>query len=371
MNYEQWLQETVEKIKKKELAVVTRNPDSIPYRTDENGHFRNTNPCWWTNGFWGGILWQLHHTTGEQKYADAANRLEKRMDENLWTSFKMDHDSGFKWLPTSVLNYRLNGSEESKNRAMLAADNLAGRFNPVGKFIRAWNGGDYPTERLGWAIIDCMMNLPLLYWAADQTGDPRYVHIATMHADTTMKNFVRGDGSVAHICMFDPYTGEYLGSRGGQGYGEGSSWTRGQAWAIYGFTLSYIHTKKPEYLDCAKRVANYFIANIPEDGLIPVDFRQPADIHREDNSAAVIAACGLIELARLCDGADGALYHKAAVRMLQTVTEKRVDWSVDTDALVLNCAGSYHNLYDISLIYADYYLIEAIWKLNGTDLFIW
>lgn len=371
MDYQKWLDSVTEKIISKELKVIERNPDIIPYRSDENGRFRGTRPTWWTNGFWGGMLWQLHHVTKDQRFADAANLLEKKMDANLWDWFHMDHDSGFKWLPTSVLNHRLTGSEESKNRAMLAADNLASRFNPVGKFIRAWNGGEYPTERLGWAIIDCMMNLPLLHWAAEQTGDPRYTQIAMMHADTTMEHFVRADGSVKHIVMFDPYTGEYLGSRGGQGYAEGSSWTRGQAWAIYGFTLSYLHTQKQEYLDCAKRVANYFIANTPEDYLIPADFRQPAEPHREDNSAALIAACGMLELCKLCEEADGAIYRKAAVNMLQAVTEKRVDWSHDTDALVLHCAGSYHNLYDISLIYADYYLIEAIWKLNGTDLFIW
>lgn len=370
MNEQKWLQEVSEKIKKKMLPVVKRNVGKIPYFTVDGKYndLSGEKIGWWTNGFWGGILWQMYHATGEELYKKEALELEEKLDTVLMNWTMMDHDSGFKWLPTSVVNYRLYGSEASKNRGILAADNLAGRFNPAGRYIKAWNSrGDLKRE--GWAIIDCMMNLPLLYWAYETLDDPRYLHIATIHADTAMKHFVREDGSVKHIIEFDPTTGEYIQSRGGQGYGHGSSWTRGQAWAIYGFTLSFIHTGKQEYLDTAKKVADYFIASTPADGLIPVDFRQPEEPKVEDSIATSIAACGMIEIAK---ASNEEKYRDAAVAMLKVLDEKRCNWSEDVDHILEGCSVKYHSEQrNMSIMYGDYYFIEAIWKLTGQEVFIW
>lgn len=258
-------------------------------------------------------MWQLYHGTKEELYQKAALENERKLDQNLMNYGGMDHDSGFKWLTTSVAHYRLTGDQASKNRGLLAAANLAGRFNPVGNFIRAWNDeGD--GRNAGWAIIDCMMNLPLLYWAYKETNDHRYLHVAKFHADTTMKHFVREDGSVKHIVEFNPDTGECVQEIGGQGYGVGSAWTRGQAWGLYGFVLSYLHTKESRYLSCAEKIARYFMDNTPENGIIPVDFRQPMTCRWEDSSASVIAACGLLELAKLVENKQDrekyqGLYH--------------------------------------------------------------
>ena len=368
-----WLEQISEKIKKKMLPVTERTKGKVPYTT-KNGVFDDRyaiDDCWWTNGFWGGIMWQMFHATGKEVYRETAQWLEEKMDVNLMSSKGMDHDSGFKWLPTAVVNYRLHGNNESKNRAMLAADNLAGRFNPVGKFIRAWND-DGDASKAGWAIIDCMMNLPLLYWACEETKDPRYMHIATMHADTVMEHFVRADGSVKHICEFNPLTGEYIKSQGGQGYAHGSSWTRGQGWALYGFTISYMHTKDKKYLNCAKRVANYFIANIPEDGLIPVDFRQPEEPRRLDTTAAALAACGLIELANHLVETDKKIYLNAAMKILRALDEHCCNWFLDTDNILEKGCAAYHfKVQEQAIIYGDYYFIEAIWKLTNQELFIW
>ena len=233
MDYQKWAQEVAQKIKIKELEVAKRNRGKIPY-TAENGAW---NDCsgekigWWTNGFWGGMMWQLYKATGEEIYRENAEETEEKLDAALNNYWVMDHDSGFRWLPTSVAKYRLTGDKKSENRALMAASNLAGRFNPAGNFIVAWNGNVDP-RRNGWAIIDCTMNLPLLYWAYDQTGDPRYYHIATKHADTAIKAFIREDGSARHIVEFDPVTGDINRSYGGQGYAKGSSWTRGQSWAL-------------------------------------------------------------------------------------------------------------------------------------------
>lgn len=375
---EKWIGEAAEKIKSKMRVVAERNRHKIPY-TAQDGVYDDCSEriLWWTNGFWGGIMWQLYHATGEELYREIALENEEKLDANLMSATGMDHDSGFRWLPTAVADYRVTGSRDSRNRGLLAANDLAGRFNPVGKFIRAWNDkGD--GSRAGRAIIDCMMNLPLLYWAYGETNDPRYLQIATMHADTAQRYFVREDGSVNHIVDFDPVTGEFVDSVGGQGYGKGSSWTRGQTWALYGFALSCRHTGNERYLNTAKRVANYFIANIPESGLIPVDFRQPADCALEDSSAAVIAACGLLEIARQLEEkgeteqTESRIYRGAALRLLKALCEKRCNWDESVDNIVEKCTAAFHaNPHEIPIIYGDYYLIEAIWKLTGEELFIW
>lgn len=369
----EWAELTAEKIQKKVRVVVGRNEHKIPYTTVD-GVFDDMSKkdiYWWTNGFWGGILWQMYHATGDELYRRAAEENEEKLDQNMRYFHAMDHDNGFKWLLTSVANYRQTGNEESRNRGLLAAANLAGRFNLTGRFIRAWNDkGSGKTA--GWAIIDCMMNLPLLYWASEELHDPRFSQIARAHADTAEKYFIRPDGSVNHIVSFDPYTGAVLGTLGGQGYKEGSSWTRGQAWAIYGFALSYRHTKEEAYLNAAKRVAHYFIANIPESGLIPVDFRQPAEPGWEDSTASAIAACGMLEIANHTEETDKQIYEGVAIKLLKKLDEQRCSWDGETDQILKKCTAAYHDKeHEFAIIYGDYYFIEAIWKLTGKELFMW
>lgn len=373
MNEKIWLQETSDRIKEKMHRVAERNRHKIPYTTVDGVYNDLTQKdiCWWTNGFYGGIMWQLYYATKDELYKEIAEELELKLDKNLLTSWGMDHDSGFKWLPTAVANYQVTGNKQSFSRGILAADNLAGRFNLAGKFIRAWNDNG-EGSKAGWAIIDCMMNLPLLYWAYDETKDPRYLHIAHAHADTAMEHFIREDGSARHIVEFNPISGEYIQDFGGQGYGQGSSWTRGQAWALYGFTLSYLHTNEKKYLDCASKVADYFLSNIPETGLIPVDFRQPKDCSLEDSTAAAIAACGLIELEKVANEDKKSDYHKAAIHMLKALTESRCNWSMECDNIVEKCTAAFHDEnHEFAIIYGDYYFIEAIWKLTGQELFMW
>lgn len=377
-----WARNVLARITEKMEKVSVRSADKIPYTTENGVHddwSGDDKIGWWTNGFWGGMMWQMYELTGQERYKAVAESVERKLDRVLMDAQSMDHDSGFKWLPTSVNNYRLTGDPASRNRALLAANNLAGRFNHAGQFIRAWNdwGGNGPDRR-GWAIIDCMMNLPLLYWASEETKDPRFAQTAMRHADTAARCFVREDGSVNHIVEFDVDSGEMVRSYGGQGYGDGSSWTRGQAWGLYGFAQSFRHTGKREYLDTAMRIADYFIAHIPESGLIPVDFCQPAEPAWEDSTAAAIAASGLLEIRQLLGekkkesagsaengpGEDGRKYLEAAVRLLRALTERRVNWDDAADNLLEKCTAAYHDKdHEFSIIYGDYYLIEALMKL--------
>lgn len=371
-----WAQETLERTAHKLEKVAQRSAEKIPYTTVDGVHDDKSGDKeigWWTNGFWGGIMWQMYTLTGKEIYRNIAEQNEKKLDADLMDYEKLDHDNGFKWLPTAVADYRVTGNRSSKNRGLLAAGNLAGRYNCAGKFIRAWN--DWPNskvDRRGWAIIDCMMNLPLLYWASEETGDPRFSQIAANHADTAMKAFIRGDGSANHIVEFDPASGEMIKSYGGQGYGEGSSWTRGQSWGLYGFMLSYLHTQNNAYLETAERIANYFIANIPDSGLIPVDFRQPEDVKLEDSTAAAIASCGLIELAGQKDGRQQKIYLNAALKMLQALTKNSFNWNEEEDNLLTKCTAAYHDeKHEFSIIYGDYFFLEALMKLTDKELFIW
>lgn len=373
MNESTWAAEVSRKIQTKYKAVAQRNLHKIPY-TAKDGVFddwTNKDICWWTNGFWSGMMWQLYHATNDPLYRSIAEENEQKLDKNLLTHSGMDHDSGFRWLTTAVANYRMTGNKESYNRGLLAADNLAGRFNPAGQFIRAWND-DGDGSKAGWAIIDCMMNLPLLYWAYEETKDPRFFQIAAMHANTAMKYFIREDGSANHIVEFNAATGAFVTSYGGQGYAEGSSWARGQAWALYGFTLSFLHTKNEVYLTTAIKIAHYFISNIPKSGLIPVDFKQPADCTYQDSTAAAIAACGMLELEKLVSGSEKEILHNSAIKLLMALDEHNCRYEDTCDNLLEKCTAAYHDMeHEFPIIYGDYYYIEAIFKLTGEELFIW
>ncbi len=373
MEYKKFADETLEKVKKKMAEVARRNAHKVPYITTDGKYDDRDGDqiSWWTNGFWGGLMWQMEKLTGDKFYADLASELEEKQDANLMNYEGLDHDNGFKWLLTSVYHYKKDGNQASRNRSLLAAGNMAGRYNLQGRFIRAWNDWGEDDHR-GWAIIDCMMNLPLLYWAYDETKDPRFLHIAVNHANRTRECFVRSDGSVCHIVEFDPFTGERVKSHGGQGYGHGSSWTRGQAWAIYGFALSYIHTGDVSYLNTAKTVANYFIANTPESGLIPCDFRQPEEPGYEDTTAAAIAACGMIEIAKHSVGRDKDVYMNAALKMLHAIDEKSADWNPGTDNITTKGTVAYnYGEKETGILYGDYFFIEALMKLSGIEFFQW
>jgi len=376
-----WLEEVIGKIAEKMSWVSEKSKNKIPYTTIDGTHDNRIvdNPRdtitdginWWTNGFWGGMMWLMHHETGDDRYKDIAVFSEEALDVCFHQYYGLHHDVGFMWLPTSVANYKVTGNPESRKRALHAANLLAGRFNLAGEFIRAWNDNEAGDTR-GWAIVDCLMNLPLLYWATEETGDPRFMQIAMKHADTAREAFVRPDGSVHHIVEFDPFQGGVVKTYGGQGYEDGSSWTRGQTWALYGFMMSYLHTGKEQYLNTAKQIAHYFMANIPDNGIIPIDFRQPKEPAYEDSTAAAVAACGLIEIAKVVGPYEQEVYWNAALKLLKSLDSSRCDWTASSDAILINGSSAYHNNdKHSSIIYGDYYFMEAVFKLKGNDLYFW
>ena len=370
----EWALFTYEKLNSKLKAECVRLGKGIPYIA-RDGRYRDLdNPegiDWWTNGFWAGMLWQLYHATGEDLYRETASAVEKRLDETLESFEGLHHDVGFMWLHTALANYRLTGSKDSRRRSLHAANILAGRYNPVGKFIRAWNGED----RAGWVIIDTLMNLPLLYWASKETGDPRYSQIAQFHADTALDVIARPDGSCNHIAVLSPETGQCLETPGGQGYAPGSAWSRGQSWAVYGFALSFRHSGQKKYLDAAKRSAHYVISNFAlNDWLPPVDFRSPPGPIKNDSTAAMISASGLLEIAEHVGENENLLYTGAAVKLLRTCEKAFADWNSETDGIIGGGAVSWHGESEgteVPLIYGDYFFTEALLRILGKAFSIW
>jgi unsaturated chondroitin disaccharide hydrolase len=361
------------KIENKLNTTSERIKDTMPYTT-KAGIYNNAETIdisWWTNSFWSGILWLMYQETKQESYRTYAESIEKKMDACLFDFDGLHHDVGFMWLATSVMNYTQTGNQQSRKRGMLAASTLSSRANIRGSYIRAWNNWTATDDNRGRAIIDCMMNVPLLYWASQQTGDERFSYIGKMHADKTMEAFVRPDGSVNHIVDFDPTNGAFINNPAGQGYASGSSWSRGQAWAVNGFAQSYYWTKEERYLDTAKKIAHYILSNLAlTDYIVPCDYRQPKDAHLLDSSAAAITACGLIDIAKAVPENEQTLYLEGALSILKALDKTCAIYDNSDEALLTNGTSQFHlnqGIWEVengALIYGDYYYLEAICKLK-------
>ncbi len=380
-----WAEETFKKIDNKMSAMTIRSRNKIADGVNEDGFHKEKDKerkiTWWTNGFWGGLNWILYNRTKNENYMLTAKASEKRMDEALADYDEIHHDVGFMWHILSGASYRLTGDMASRKRNLFAASVIASRFvmdeNNSG-FIRAWNKdwGEYKIDN--WSIVDCLMNLPLLYWASEEIEDDRFKRIAMKHADMALKCHLRPDGSIAHIVEHNRENAtEVVATYGGQGYEVGSSWSRGQAWGVYGFVLSYIHTKEERYLNAAKQVANYFIANCCDDWIPRVDFRAPEEPVLYDTTAGACTACGLIELAKLLPENEGGMYMSAAMNILHAL-EKFCDFDPANDHMLGYGTGRYpldgnwkKAEVHISIIYGDYYYTEAILKLLGEEFLPW
>ncbi|MFD2215751.1 glycoside hydrolase family 88 protein [Metabacillus endolithicus] len=369
-----WVNEAWEKVHIKVKKTSEKIGATFPHAS-VNGSYQLEAPSWWTAGFWPGLLWLLYRETKENSFKEIAEQCEEKLDSVITDYYKLDHDMGFMWTLTSVARYKLLGEEDSKRRALLVANLLMGRFNSEGNYIRAWNPWHEGEDNSGWAIIDCLMNLSLLFWASEVTGDPRYQHIAKKHGETVLEHFIRSDGSVHHIVRFDPVTGERVEAIGGQGFSPDSAWSRGTSWAVYGLTLLYKHTQEEKYLLAAKNVSHFFIANLPDDYVPYWDFRLPDNItkHR-DSSAGAIAACGLLLLSSLVDPSEQRIYKEAGTKILKSLYENYGAWEdVNEDGLILEGTSHYpegKNI-DVPLIYGDYYFVEGLAMLKGHEQLFW
>lgn len=334
----------------------------------------------WTNGFWTGEIWLAYEYCMEMKRMDEAEQLkhaamvqvasfENRIKEKISVDH---HDMGFLYTPSCVAAYKLTGSMQARNAAILAADQLIRRFHPVGEFIQAWGPMDAPENyRL---IIDCLLNLPLLYWATEETGDEKYREIAEKHIHTAVANVIREDASTWHTFFFDMETGAPHHGATCQGYRDGSAWARGQAWGVYGMACAYRYTKRADYIEKFRRVTEYFLAHLPKD-LVPfwdLEFNDGSAEPR-DSSSAVIAVCGMLEMSKYLPEEEAAYYTSIAKKIMKSVYENyAVKDSSKSNGLVLHSTYSNHSPYntcnhygvDECNIWGDYFFMEALTRMS-------
>lgn len=341
----------------------------FPAETCENDHYALTENVEWTTSFWSGQLWLAWEMTGDDKYRDAAekhitsfgNRIANRIDTAT-------HDLGFLYTLSCVSAWRLTGNRQARGFALLAADALLERFNPQSGIIQAWGDLQDP-EQAGRMIIDCNMNLPLLYWATQQTGDSRYADAARMHAGQAAKYIVRPDASTYHTYYMDTVTGEPRFGNTHQGYADDSCWSRGQAWGIYGFLLSYRYTGDSDQVELSRRLAHYFLNRLPDDDVCHWDLALLGTHEPRDSSAAAIAVCGLLDLATALPASDAhrASYEEMALRIMASLTANYL--AADNE----DCDGLLkHSVYhmasgkgvDQCSSWGDYFYVEALVRLT-------
>jgi len=324
----------------------------------------------WTNGFWSGMLWLCYEYTGDEAFREKAIETVKDFRRRFDAKIVLDHhDIGFLYSLSSKAQWIIEKDESARQLTLEAADHLLKRWRPTGGgYIQAWGREGDPKEA-GRIIIDCLLNLPLLFWAEQQTGDPKYREAAIIQAEKTRRYIVRGDDSSYHTFFFDPSTGEPIGGATHQGYTNGSTWTRGQAWGVYGFALAYRYTGDPLFLETSKRMARYFLTHLPEDHVAYWDFNAPIDKDTyRDSSASAIVAAGLQELLEHLDeqDPDREYFTQGLTDSLTSLVENYSTIGEEAEGLLKR--GSYYVRGGLSpddyMIWGDYYYLEALMRLE-------
>jgi unsaturated chondroitin disaccharide hydrolase len=362
-NYEKQLHYCVQQATK--TAISLTDTLTVP-RSITNGkkQWRSVDRHDWTSGFWSGIEWNLFEFTKDEAWKKRAEQSQKILAP-LVDSSAIDHDIGFVMFTSYGNGYRLTNDPNYKTILLRAADTLAKLYNPKVGTILSWPrqvpGVDWPLRHN--TIMDNMINLELLFWASKNGGGKDLYDIAVSHATTTMKNQFRPDYSSYHVVVYDTATGKKIKAITHQGYADSSMWARGQSWAIYGYTMAYRETKDEKFLDFARKVTDVYLKRLPKD-LIPYwDFDDPAipDAPR-DASAACVVASALIELSTFVkDEGKANFYRERAEAMLKELSSYYQSGHVN-DAFLLHSTGHRPagSEIDASIIYADYYYIEAL-----------
>ena len=356
------------------LETTKRNIDRFdgrfPHVSDGDEFYLLNDNTEWTAGFWSGILWLCYEYTGDSHFRKhAVATVDNFRDRMARKSIFDHHDIGFLYSLSAKAQWIIERDPDARTLTLAAADMLMKRWREEPQLIQAW-GSEGDPENGGRIIIDCLLNLPLLYWAHKQTGDEAYLRVARLHAEKSRRFLVRGDGSSYHTFFFDPVTGDAI--RGGthQGYRDGSTWTRGQAWGIYGFALSARYLQSAEMLTTAKDMARYFNAHLPEDHVAYWDFDVPQEPGiKRDSSASAIAACGMLEIAGQLGEADPerAELIQAAETAVKSLAQHYATRGEEAAEGLLK-HGSYSVRGGASpddyTIWGDYYYMEALLRLS-------
>lgn len=342
--------------------------DRMPQSYNEKDHKLIDHKIqWWCSGFYPGILWYIYEQTGDDVIRKEAERALSVIKPN--ENYTGNHDLGFMMYCSFGNAYRLTHKEEYKDVIFNSAKSLATRYRPSIKAIQSWDANEYFKCPV---IIDNMMNLEMLNWVTDQGGDKKYEEIAIHHADTTMKNHFRKDGSSWHVVDYDLKTGEVIRKATWQGAADCSAWSRGQSWGLYGYTMMYRFTKDKKYLDLSKNIANFILnhPNLPKDKIPYWDFDAPKiPFTKRDASAAAIMASALLELGQYTTGDERQKYLEDAVTILKSLSGKnyRADAGTNGGFLLKHSTGAFalNSEIDVPLIYADYYFLEALMRYQN------
>ncbi|CUN41422.1 glycoside hydrolase family 88 protein [Bacteroides finegoldii] len=320
----------------------------------------------WCAGFWPGVLWYDYEYTKDKQVLEEA--------ENFTHSLKFlshipayDHDLGFLVFCSYGNGYRLTKNPAYKQVILDTADTLATLFNPIVGTILSWPREVEPRNWPHNTIMDNMINLEMLFWAAKNGGNPYLYDIAVSHADKTMKCQFRPDYTSYHVAVYDTITGNLIKGVTHQGYADSTMWARGQAWAIYGYTVVYRETKDPKYLDFVQKVTDVYLDRLPEDKVPYWDFDDPSipDAPRDASAGAVVASA-LLELSTYLPNGTGKRYKDAAIEMLTSLSSDSYQSGESKPSFLLHSVGHWpnHSEIDASIIYADYYYIEALLRLK-------
>lgn len=346
--------------------------DGMPATIPSGEEFWELKPSdrWgWTNGFWPGILWYAHEASGGKAFKAEALEFSRAL-QGVTEREINSHDIGFIMTGSAMKAYEVTGDEFFRQMIIRGAHQLAGLFNPRVGALLSWpakvKNGEYAPHN---TIIDSMMNLELLFRASELTGDGRFKEMAVTHANTVLQHHVRDDDTTCHLVVFDDETGCALAQLTHQGYADDSMWARGQAWAIYGFTLCYRETNDAVYLDAARRFARAYLRRLPADHVPYWDFDDPAiPSAPRDASAAAITASALLELASyIPDEAESGSFYAAAERMLASLSSSAYRSFDRNVAFLDHSTGSKPRgrEIDVPIIYADYYYLEALLRLKA------
>ena len=337
--------------------LITAHPDAFPLYTT-SGKWELAGESWtnWCEGFLGGLIWIFAQRTGDAWWRDRAEHYARLIEPR-----KLDrdvHDLGFLFWPTWKRWYDLTGDPAIDAVVVQAGQTLALRFNERGRYLRSFVSPES-------SFIDIMMNVGIIFYAAQQRADADLLRIATDHCLTTRRHLVRGDGSTAHEAVFDLESGAFLHHATHQGWRADSSWARGQAWALYGFGTAYHFSRDERFLDTAQRCADFFIERTHASGVPPNDWEEAGPIHRYESSAAAVAASGLWRLANLTpDTGRADRYRQCSTTILSTLCTP--------DFLAMETPGwegilkhgTYHTRLglgvDESVMWGDYFFVEAL-----------
>lgn len=332
-----------------------------PRNTEEDGSLRLVKSRDWTSGFFPGALWYLYDYTKDEKWQEAAERFTANVEDQQWNA--KTHDMGFKMYCSYGNGLRLANDPTYQDILFQSAKTLITRFSPTVGCLRSW---DHNSDKWQFpVIVDNMMNLELLFWATKTTGDSTFYDIAVAHAETTMKNHFRDDNSSYHVVNYDTLTGLVMDKHTHQGYSHESSWARGQAWGLYGYTMVYRETGDTRFLDQANKIAEYILShpNLPND-LVPYwDFNALSipDEPRDASAAAVISSA-LYELSSYSIGKKAEYLNKANT-ILESLSSPayRASLGKNNYFLLMHSTGSYphDSEIDVPIVYADYYWLEA------------